>query len=108
MVATLELMKCWAQLVGQASRGEVSAIWLFGSRARGDNVPESDADVMIGIGNCGFLSFDDSDHARYLGYQSILDFVGSHQLTYGFGPGQINVGMEYVEQIEDISQAPWW
>lgn len=45
-------------IVGQvARRHHITAVYLFGSRARGDNRPDSDYDMIVEVGP-GFRAFD--------------------------------------------------
>ncbi len=47
-----------SEIIGQvARRHHITAVYLFGSRARGDNRPDSDYDFIVEVGP-GFRAFD--------------------------------------------------
>ena len=56
---------------------EIEQVWLFGSLARGDAVPGSDADLLIVLGDCPLPFLDRSVH-----YQPDFCGVGVDVLAY--------------------------
>lgn len=56
---------------------EIEEVWLFGSLARGDAVPGSDADLLIVLGDCQLPFLDRSVH-----YQPDFCGVGVDVLAY--------------------------
>ena len=63
----------YARLVRAAYGQRLKGIYLFGSRARGDHAPESDADIAVVLANDGWDYWSEKSRLTDLTYELLID-----------------------------------
>jgi uncharacterized protein len=69
-----DALRCFAEKVQLNYGARLKGLYLFGSRARGDHHPESDADVAIVLEDGDWRFWDEKMRLVELGHDMLVDF----------------------------------